>query len=75
MSNGTPLKNVFPDTFAIMAAIILGTHRSFEDLIDREDWRSALEASVGIAADLITLVQRFDWEKHEKEMQLPKGEQ
>ena len=74
MSNDTPLKNVLPDTFAIMAAIIL-THRRFEDLIDAEDWGNALEFSVGIAADLITLVQRFDWEKHEKEMQLPKGEQ
>ena len=74
MSDGTPLKNVSLDTFAIMAAIVL-THRRFEDLLDAEDWGNALEFSVGIAADLITLAQRFDWEKHEKEIELPKGEQ
>ena len=71
----TPLKNVFPDTFAIMAAIILGTHPKFHNLLDTADWHDALEDAVDIAAYLITLVQQFDWEKHEKEMHLPKGEQ
>ena len=70
-----PLKNVFPDTFAIMAAILLGTHPKFHNLLDVADWQDALQDAVMIAADLISLVQKFNWEEHEKEMNLPKGEQ
>ena len=75
MSDDTPLKNVSLDTFATMAAIILGTHRKFETLLDMEDWRNALVDAVMLSADLISLVQQFDWEAHDKEMDLPKGEQ
>ena len=73
MSNDTPLKNVSMDAFAIMTAIIFTAHR--QDMLDQKDWRDALADAVMLAADLIALVQQFDWEKFEKEMGLPKGEQ
>ena len=73
MSNDTPLKNVSMDTFAIVAAILFTWNR--QDMLDQKDWLDALGNSVMLAADLIALVQEFDWEKFKKEMQLPKGEQ
>ena len=68
-----PLKNVSLDTFAIMTAIIFTAHR--QDMLDQKDWLMAMQEAVTISADLITLVQRFDWEKHEEEIELPKGDQ
>ena len=63
MSHNTPLATVSLDTFALMAAVIFTTGKyNYGD-------------SVHIASDLIGVVQRFDWDAHRKEMNLPKGEQ
>ena len=61
----TPLKGVSLDTFAIVAAIV------FKD----NDVDLTVGQAVKVAAELIAAVQQFDWAAHEKEMNLPKGEQ
>ena len=62
MSHITPLVSVSLDTFALIAAILF-----------REC--GSIKGTVNTAAALITACQQFDWAAHQKEMNLPKGEQ
>ena len=69
MTRNTPLANVSLDTFAIVAAIVLHFYAS-----EIDDHRG-LDVAVQVAAIIISKCQQFDWAAHQKEMQLPKGEQ